>query len=95
MDRSAAFHASLAGSAPPAGLSTHLQALWWLRRGEPERAHRLVQALDDAGAAAIHAHLHRLEGDADNAGYWYRRAGVPPCAASFEEEWRALLARFL
>ncbi|MEI7036658.1 hypothetical protein [Fulvimonas yonginensis] len=94
MDRSA-FDTSLAGSEPPAGLPVHLQALWWLRRGEADRAHRLVQALDDAGAAAIHAHLHRLEGDADNAGYWYRRAGLPFCDVPPEDEWRALVQRFM
>jgi hypothetical protein len=94
MDPLAAFEASLAADALPDGLSAHLQALWWLRRGEPERAHRLVQALDDAGAAAIHAHLHRLEGDLDNAGYWYRRAGVPFCSEPFEAEWRELVLRF-
>jgi hypothetical protein len=94
MDPVAAFEASLAADAPPGGLSTHLQALWWLRRGEPERAHRLVQALDDAGAAAIHAHVHRLEGDLDNAGYWYRRAGLPFCNGPFDAEWRELVLRF-
>lgn len=94
MDRSA-FIASLAGSEPPAGLTTHLQALWWLRCGEPARAHRLVQTLDDPGAAAIHAHVHRIEGDTENAGYWYRQAGSPPFEGSAEAEWQQLLARFL
>jgi hypothetical protein len=94
MEPIAAFEASLAAGAPPEGLSAHLQALWWLHRGEPERAHRLVQALDDAGAAAIHAHVHRLEGDLDNAGYWYRRAGLPFCNEPFEAEWRQLVQRF-
>jgi hypothetical protein len=95
MDRFAQFEASLGGTAPPPDASAHLQALWWLRRGEPERAHRLVQVMDDAGAAAIHAHLHRLEGDPDNAGYWYRRAGLPFCNDSPDEEWRQLLERFV
>jgi hypothetical protein len=90
----AEFEASLAGSMPPAGLSDHLQALWWLRRGEPERAHRLVQAMHDAGAAAIHAYVHRLEGDLDNAGYWYRRAGLPFCHDPLDAEWRQLAQRF-
>ena len=95
MDRLAHFEATLAGNTPPEGLSDHLQALWWLHRGAPERAHRLVQALDDAGAAAIHAHVHRLEGDLDNAGYWYRRAGLPFCHESIEDEWRQLVQRFV
>ena len=94
MDQTA-FLASLAGCEPPVDFSVHLQALWWLGHGAPERAHHLVQVMDDAGAAAIHAHLHRLEGDEANAGYWYARAGVPPCDGSFDEEWRQLLQRFL
>jgi hypothetical protein len=51
--------------------------------------------LEDAGAAAIHAHVHRLEGDLDNAGYWYQRAGLPPCKDPPQEEWRRLVQRFL
>ena len=90
----AQFEASLAGGTPPAGLSDHLQALWWLGHGEPERAHHLVQLLDDPGAAAIHAHVHRLEGDLDNARYWYGRAGVPFCNDPPEQEWRRLVQRF-
>lgn len=91
----AQFQASLESGMPPADLSGHLQALWWLGRGEPERAHHLVQLMDDAGAAAIHAHVHRLEGDLDNAGYWYARAGLPFCNDPPEQEWRQLLHRFM
>ena len=94
MDYSA-FIASLSGREPPADLSTHLQALWWLRRGEPERAHALVQALDDSGAAAIHAHLHRIQGDTSNAHYWYTRAGLPACTTPADDEWMQQLERFL
>ena len=44
--------------------------------GDWEGAHRIVQAHeDDATACWIHAVLHKIEGDADNARYWYRRAG--------------------
>jgi hypothetical protein len=44
--------------------------------GRWDEAHALVQADPGALAARIHAELHRIEGDADNAAYWYRRAGV-------------------
>jgi len=38
-------------------------------------AHNLVQQYEeDATAAWIHAVLHKIEGDAGNARYWYRRA---------------------
>jgi hypothetical protein len=43
-------------------------------KGEWDRAHRLVQDLDDATAAWIHGVLHKIEGDEANAQYWYRRA---------------------
>ena len=41
-----------------------------------DAAHRIVQ-VDETGATAawIHAVLHKIEGDAANARYWYRRAG--------------------
>ena len=45
----------------------------------------------------VHAHLHRVEGDLGNAGYWYRRAGRPMArgdlAAERAEMVEALLAQ--
>ena len=35
--------------------------------------------------------FHRKEGDASNAGYWYRRAGQPHSQATLEAEWRAIV----
>jgi hypothetical protein len=44
--------------------------------GNWEGAHALVQKHEaDATSFWIHAVLHKLEGDEDNARYWYRRAG--------------------
>jgi hypothetical protein len=41
-----------------------------------EAAHVIVQADEDGPVACwIHAVLHKIEGDADNSRYWYRRAG--------------------
>jgi hypothetical protein len=41
-----------------------------------DAAHRIVQQYEtDATASWIHAVLHKIEGDADNSRYWYRRAG--------------------
>ncbi len=45
--------------------------------GRWDEAHNLVQDLDGAEAAWIHANLHRDEGDDANARYWYARAGRP------------------
>ena len=60
---------------PPA--APLLRALWFGLRGEWEAAHEIVQADEGADAAWVHAWLHRVEGDAPNAAYWYRRAGKP------------------
>jgi hypothetical protein len=91
-----AFRASLSQREPPPGAGRALAALWRAAKGEWEAAHALAQAQDDAAGAWVHAHLHRIEGDEANAGYWYRRAGKPHCAAPLEEEWaeiaQALLA---
>ena len=44
--------------------------------GDWQASHRIVQQDEaDATACWIHAVLHKIEGDAGNARYWYRRAG--------------------
>ena len=44
--------------------------------GHWQRAHEIVQDHeDDRRASWIHALVHRVEGDLDNARYWYHRAG--------------------
>ena len=77
-----------AQSAPPAGVGPALEALWWARRGDWERAHGCVQRHEgDPACDWVHAHLHRQEGDAGNAGYWYRRAGQAQATAPLADEW--------
>jgi hypothetical protein len=80
---------------PPKGASGPLTALWHVAKGEWDKAHALVQ--DDASAAAawVHAHLHRVEGDEANAGYWYGRAGKPHAKSSLEDEWERIADKFL
>lgn len=69
-----------------------IAALDMLDAGDWDGAHAIAQ--DDPGQAAswLHAHLHRVEGDADNAAYWYRRAGREPFFGSIDEERAALRA---
>ena len=90
-----AFKQSLKEPQLPEGLTVPLQALWHDGKGAWETAHRRVQ--DDPGkeAAWVHAYLHRKEGDASNAGYWYRRAGRQPAEGSLEEEWTDLARALL
>jgi hypothetical protein len=76
----------------PAWLREALEAL---ELGAWRRAHELVQHEEDARAAWIHAHLHRIEGDLGNAAYWYRVAGRPICRDELAGERRALRAALL
>ena len=52
-------------------------------------------AHEDADCAWVHAHLHRVEGDLDNAGYWYRRAGKRTPTSALEAERDAIIAALL
>jgi hypothetical protein len=73
-----------------------VEALWWAMKGEWDKAHECVQAHEgEPDCDAVHAHLHRQEGDMSNAGYWYRRAGRPVSPASLDEERDLLAAEFL
>jgi hypothetical protein len=83
--------ASIAEGAPPAGLSALLAALWWDAKGDWTRAHALVDELETVEGMAVHAYLHRKEGDASNADYWYRRAGRSFHRPSLDDEWMALV----
>jgi len=51
-----------------------LRAVELLEAGSWEAAHAIVQREDSSLAAWLHGIVHTLEGDLDNARYWYRRA---------------------
>ena len=89
------FKASLAGDAPASGLTPALTGLWWLAKGEWDRAHKIVQDASSREAAWVHAHLHRVEGDLGNAGYWYRQAGQPVATDALPIEWERIAAALL
>lgn len=91
-----AFRESLTGTAPPEGLAPALQALWHAARDEWDRAHAVVQAHEgQAPCDWVHAHLHRVEGDLGNAGYWYRQARRPVAAGDLDVEREAIVAALL
>jgi len=54
----------------------HRKALTHLRRKEWAEVHAIVMGLRDKLAFRIHGLVHRIEGDLENARYWYHRAGV-------------------
>lgn len=84
------FKQSLSEDAPPQNLSIYLQALWYDAKSHWEKAHVLIQDINDENAAWIHAYLHRKEGDIGNAGYWYRRAGKNRPDFSLNDEWEQI-----
>jgi hypothetical protein len=81
------FRDSLQRDEPPHDLSFGLAGLWWDAKNNWQRAHESAQQDEGPAGSWVHAYLHRKEGDASNAGYWYRRANKPPCKDSLEQEW--------
>ena len=50
-------------------------ALDHLEKGEWQAAHEIVQSDESQAACWAHGVVHVMEGDLENARYWYRRAG--------------------
>lgn len=79
-------------------LPTTLQALWYDKKGNWNKAHQIVQDASDKDSAWVHAYLHRKEGDLSNAHYWYRRSGKSEFNGELSQEWeiiaRDLLMKF-
>lgn len=91
----ATFRKSLSGRTPPAGLNELLEALWHEAHGNWDRAHKIAQTQKGRAAAAVHAYLHRKEGDLSNADYWYERAGRERSSGPLDNEWQALAMELL
>lgn len=87
---------SLSADTPPEEIAPAVVALWHDARGNWDEAHRVAQDVPDSqGGAWVHAYLHRKEGDADNAAYWYRRASQPIARDTLDEEWARIAAALL
>jgi len=79
-------------AAPP---DPALAALWWAAQSDWTRAHEAAQSDDGAAANWVHAYLHRVEGDAENATYWYSLAQRPVSTAPLDQEWAEIAAALL
>jgi len=90
----AEFHKSLKAKTAPR-VAPALAALWWARKGDWDKAHKIVMDESSRDAAWVHAYLHRVEGDAGNAAYWYREAKQPVATATLDREWDAIVAALL
>jgi len=77
------------------GLPPALAALALDRSERWEAAHERAADEESQDTNRVHAYLHRKEGNTANARYWYDRVGEPMPQVSLEEEWTALVRRFL
>ena len=89
------FLQSIEADSPPVGLAAPALALWWDARGDWKQAHSLVDELESSDGMAVHAYLHRKEGELSNADYWYARAGRSFHRPGLEDEWSALVEALL
>ena len=90
-----AFKESLSGPQPPDNASEYIKALWHDANGDWDKAHMIIQDIDDVNASWIHAYLHRKEGDISNADYWYRNAGKKRPPVALETEWEQIVSALL
>lgn len=88
---------SFSHDTPPDDLPPSLQALWWLKKGrlvvgiEWEKAHAICQQHEGNPVYdLIHALAHWIEGDENNAKYWYQRIGAKR-AATIAAEWERVV----
>jgi hypothetical protein len=89
------FKRSLSSKKPPSGLSPALIALWWAGKDAWDKAHDIVMSGEGVDCAWVHAYLHRVEGDSDNARYWYRQARREPVTGDLASERAAIVAALL
>lgn len=79
----------------PDSLPSALQALWYDKKGDWDKAHQAIQDASDTDSAWVHAYLHRKEGDSNNARYWYRRSNQPEFKADLNQEWEHIASNLL
>jgi hypothetical protein len=66
---------------------TLARAADFLDAGDWQQAHEIVQKESSVLASWLHGIVHTLEGDLDNARYWYERAKRPfPGPSAVKEE---------
>ena len=68
----------------------YIKVLDLAQQGKWDAAHLLVQPYSGECAYLIHGYLHRVEGDLDNADYWYKRAKTEMPENSLKEEFERL-----
>ena len=89
------FQKTLTASSPPQNASVYLKSLWYDAKNDWNKAHEMIQSVEDKTAAWVHAYLHRKEGDIGNADYWYSRADKKRPAVTLNEEWENITKSLL
>ncbi|MEO5682009.1 MAG: hypothetical protein ABIQ88_05165 [Chitinophagaceae bacterium] len=89
------FSKSIKDDKAPAALNPYALSLWHDAKGNWASAHTIIQDIEDKTAAWIHAYLHRKEGDAGNAGYWYSRAHKTMPDYALDKEWEEIVKAVL
>ena len=89
------FQQSIRATTPPQNISVYLLAMWYDANSDWDKAHAMVNNLDDATACWVHAYLHRKEGDTGNANYWYSKAAKKMPLGSLQEEWKIIVKALL
>ncbi len=85
------FQQSIKRNEPPAGATVYQLAMWYDGHGNWDKAHSLIDHLEDITACWVHAYLHRKEGDSWNADYWYRKARKKRPDVSLAQEWETIV----
>lgn len=63
---------------------TLFEALMWVRIGQIDPAHTIVESATRGIEAYIHGVIHRMEGDYWNAKYWFRQVRAPQLVDSLD-----------
>jgi len=89
------FKESIKDASPPEAISLYLLGMWYDAHGNWDKAHSMVDNLNDETACWVHAYLHRKEGDIWNADYWYRKAGRKRPDTNLHQEWETIVKALL
>ena len=80
------FIASIKSGFLPDELTNAELAMWYAMNDNWDSAHRTTQSIKNELGAWIHAYLHRIEGDLENANYWYKHANRAPSQNTPKDE---------
>ena len=76
-------------------MAAALAGLWWAGKDDWDKAHKIVMDEGGKDCAWVHAYLHRVEGDLENARYWYRQAGKPAVSGALKIEYDSIAQALL